>query len=256
MTELMPALFVGHGNPMNAITDNPYRRAWQAWAVKLPRPHAILCVSAHWETVVPAICSADPPKTIHDFGGFPPALYAQQYPAPGAPALVAQVQSLLGLSALVASPDWGLDHGAWSVLASLYPKADVPVAQLSLGRSLSPMGHLKLARQLAALRRAGVMLVASGNIVHNLRRLGSGPAPDWARDFDQYCAQAIERGDDDALVNYAAAPGSQMAVPTPEHYLPLLYAVGMRQPEDRLEFFNSDFDLGSLSMRSFVLAPA
>lgn len=252
-----PLLFVGHGNPMNAITDNPFRRTWARIAQTLPRPRHILCVSAHWETAAPAVCSADPPVTIHDFGGFPAALYAQQYAAPGAPALAAQVQDLLGPHAVQLTPQWGLDHGAWCVLQSLFPQADVPVCQLSLARSLSPAAHLELARALAPLRQDGCLILCSGNIVHNLRRLGPGAPPDWAVEFDDYVRIALANNDAAALVEFQrAGPCSNLAVPTLEHYLPLLYAVGARMAGDALITFNDAFDLGSLSMRSFVLAPA
>lgn len=250
-----PALFVGHGNPMNAITSNPWRQAWLDLGARLPRPQAILCVSAHWETEQPQVCNAAQPETIHDFGGFPPALFAQQYPAPGAPALAARVSELAAQAGrqVTATPAWGLDHGAWSLLASLFPKADVPVCQLSLARAYAPSDHLALARCLQPLRNEGVLVLCSGNIVHNLRRLdfAGGPAPDWAVQFDTHVARALEHGDEAALLDIDRAG---WAVPTPEHYLPLLYAAGLRHPQDQLAFFNTGFDLGSLSMRSFVLS--
>lgn len=248
-----PALFIGHGNPMHAITDNPYRRAWAALGEALPRPRAILCVSAHWETSRSAVCTLDPPPTIHDFGGFPPALYAQRYAAPGAPALARAAQALVGESRLQLTASWGLDHGAWCVLSALYPHADVPVVQLSLGRELTPAAHLQLARDLRALREDGVLLLASGNIVHNLGRLSPGHTPDWALAFDRAVAEALLRGDDEALCQYAQWPGAALSVPTPEHYLPLLYLAGMRHADDTLQMLTTDFDLGSLSMRSVRL---
>lgn len=254
MTAFTPALFVGHGNPMNAITPNAYRAAWASLAVRLPKPRAVLCVSAHWETASPQVCIADRPRTIHDFHGFPPELFAQQYPAPGAPELGQQVQALLGAGAVALTSDWGLDHGAWCPLQSFFPQADVPVAQLSLARTFTPSEHFDFAKRLAPLRRAGVMILCSGNVVHNLRMLGTGAAPAWAREFDDYVARAVLAGDDDALIAYSmAGAGARLAVPTPEHYLPLLYAVAVRQPGDRASFFVDGFDLGSVSMRSLLL---
>lgn len=261
MTPRSPVLFIGHGNPMNAITDNPWRQAWVALGeqLRMAPPKAILCVSAHWETALPLVCSADPPETLHDFGGFPPALFAQRYPAPGAPAWAACVVTLAAQAGqeVVATQDWGLDHGAWTVLASLFPQAEVPVCQLSLARSHAWPDHLALARSLAPLREEGVLVLCSGNIVHNLRQLqpAGGPPPDWARDFDLHVAQALEAGDDEALVHIdRAGAAARLAVPTPEHYLPLLYAAGLRHPQDQLTFFNAGFDLGSLSMRSVMLS--
>lgn len=248
-----PVLFIGHGNPMRAITDNPYRRAWQLLGAGLPRPRAILCVSAHWETGRSAVCVQDLPPTIHDFGGFPPELHAQRYPAPGAPALAREAQALVGAARLQLTDRWGLDHGAWCVLSALFPAADVPVAQLSLGRDLSPSAHLKLARDLRPLRDQGVLLLASGNIVHNLGRLSPGHTPDWALAFDRAIADALAQGDESALCAYGQLPGAALSVPTPEHYLPLLYLAGVRHPDEPLQMLTADFDLGSLSMRSIRL---
>ena len=254
MPSLTPALFVGHGNPMNAITPNRFSKAWRELGARLKQPRAILCVSAHWRTPTTEVCSADQPRTMHDFSGFPAELYAQVYPAPGAPFLAQRVQELLGQPAVQQSTQWGLDHGAWCVLRSLFPAANVPVCQLSLSHTLDCAGHLALAKQLAPLRQEGIMLIGSGNVVHNLRQLSAGPPPVWAREFDDYIAQAIERGDEAALVGYRNGPGSAMAVPTAEHYLPLLYFAGVRQPQDQLECFVDGFDLGSISMRSWVLS--
>lgn len=248
-----PLLFIGHGSPMLAITKNRWRHAWQQLGQRLPRPSAILCVSAHWETREPCICSADPPQTLHDFGGFPPALHAQQYPAPGAPQLVQRVRELA--PQVQANPGWGLDHGAWCVLASLFPAADVPVAQLSLARTLDFAGHLALARQLAPLRDEGVLILGSGNGVHNLRAAGRGPAWPWATAFDAWLAERVAAGDSAALCE----PDTEAfgdAVPTPEHYLPLLYAQGASDNADRLETVTDGIDLQSISMRSWAWWPA
>jgi len=257
MQELSPVLFIGHGNPMNAIVPNGFRTAWQDMARTLPRPQAILCVSAHWETQYPQVCTADPPATIHDFYGFPPELFAQRYAAPGAPQLLGAVQACVGDGEVSASLQWGLDHGAWCVLQALFPEADIPVAQLSLARSFAPARHFSFARQLASLRRQGVLVLCSGNIVHNLGRMRQAGPYDWAQRFDARVARALEQEDPDALVDYArAGDDAALAVPTPEHYLPLLYAAALRQPGDRLSFFAEGFDLAAISMRSLQLRGA
>lgn len=246
----MPALFIGHGSPMNAITENSFRTAWAALGRELPKPRAVLCISAHWETANPKICAVTHPETIHDFGGFPEALFAVRYSAPGSPALAQRVTALSGG---VVEPEmrWGLDHGAWQVLMHLFPQADVPVAQLSLSRAYTPMQHVAMARSLAALRDEGVMVIGSGNIVHNLRLLApDGVTPSWATAFDAAVTEAIERRDVDALADYRNLPGAPHAVPTPEHYWPLLYVMAMAAPAEPLQMFNTGYDWGSISMRS------
>ncbi len=251
----MPALFIGHGTPMNAITDNRYRNAWQIIGKSLPRPKAILCISAHWQTAGTQVCAVEKPRTIHDFGNFPAALFAQQYPADGAPGIAALIQRQLPNGIIGASHHWGLDHGAWSILQSLFPAADIPVLQLSLDTQLDFAQHFKLASQLAGLREQGIMLIASGNIVHNLHLLDAqGHVPDWAHTFDDYVKQALTSVDDDALIHIErTGPAAKLAVPTDEHYLPLLYIAAVRQPDDQLEFYTETFDLGVLSMRSLIL---
>lgn len=249
MSSRMPAVFIGHGSPMNAITDNPFRSAWQALGSELPRPRAVLCVSAHWETAAPMVCTADPPCTLHDFGGFPPALFAVRYPASGSPHLVQRVMDLAG-GDVSTNPGWGLDHGAWQVLMHLFPATDVPVVQLSLARSYTAGQHLDLARKLSVLREEGVLILGSGNIVHNLRQLGGDVTPDWAAEFDAAVTTAIVDGNLRALADYGALPGAALAVPTPEHYWPLLYVLATRHADDRLRFLTECFDLGSISMRS------
>lgn len=249
----MPAMFIGHGNPMNAITDNPYREAWLKLGGTLPKPKAIMCISAHWQTRGTQVCVAENPQTIHDFGGFPAELFAQQYPAPGAPEFAKLACDLLP-SQIKCTLDWGLDHGAWSVLQSLFPDADVPVFQLSLDLNLNFSEHFQLAKKLADLREIGIMMIGSGNIVHNLGRLNmQGKTPDWAINFDEYVKQALEAKDEDALLDIArAGESASLSVPTDEHYLPLLYITAMRQSDDKLEFLTDSFDLGSLSMRSVI----
>jgi 4,5-DOPA dioxygenase extradiol len=250
----MPALFIGHGNPMNAITNNPYREAWQNLSKTLPKPKAILCISAHWQTHGTQVCAVLKPKTIHDFGGFPAELFTQQYLAPGAPEYAKLVCEMLRERNVINSIEWGLDHGAWSILQSLFPKADVPVFQLSLDVNLSFSEHFKLAKQLAGLREQGVMILGSGNIVHNLGRLNmQGKTPEWAIEFDEYVKQALESNNDEALLDIAKAGNSAMlSVPTEEHYLPLLYIAAMKHADDNMQFLTDSFDLGTLSMRSVI----
>lgn len=248
----LPTMFIGHGNPMNAITCNPYRETWLELGKTLPRPQAILCVSAHWQTRGTQVCIAEQPKTIHDFGGFPKELFAQQYPAPGSPEYANRVCNLFTPGTITPTQNWGLDHGAWSILQSLFPAADVPVFQLSLDVDLDFSAHFALARQLASLRERGVMIIASGNIVHNLSELYPQAEPtDWALNFDHYVKTALETGDDPALINITRAGDSaELAVPSAEHYLPLLYIAAIRHAEDKMHFFTDTFDLGTLSMRS------
>lgn len=253
---LQPALFLGHGNPMHAINASSYSQAWARLGQQLPQPRAILCVSAHWETGGTQVCALETPPTIHDFGGFPPALFAVQYPAPGAPELAQQLVQLLG-SACSAVNDWGLDHGAWAVLRHLYPAADLPVVQLSLDRNLAAAEHYALAQQLTPLREQGVLILGSGNIVHNLARLNwqadAAPLP-WAESFDNWAKDAMQRGDHPALINYASeGEAARLSVPTPEHYLPLLYILAQQQPDDRLTFPIEGFELGGISMRSVLI---
>ena len=250
----MPAIFIGHGNPMNAITDNPYKYAWVTLGKTLPRPNAILCISAHWQTHGTQVCVAEKPRTIHDFGGFPAELFAQQYPAPGAPDYAEMTRDLLPAGTITATDNWGLDHGAWSVLQSLFPTADVPVFQLSLDINLDFAAHHALARQLASLREHGVMVIGSGNIVHNLRLLNpQGETPQWAVNFDSYIKTALETGDDDALIHIErTGESAKFAMPSEEHYLPLLYIAAMRHADDNMRFLTEEFDLGSLSMRSVI----
>lgn len=255
-TERMPLLFVGHGNPMLSITDNVFRGAWEALGRTLPRPSAILCISAHWLTRGTFVTMAEQPATIHDFGGFPQELFDQQYPAPGAVDYARMTIAEVRDVAVHEDYSWGLDHGAWCVLKPMFPEATIPVFQLSLDVRQPAAAHYALARQLAFLRSRGVLIVCSGNIVHNLRMLQTGGGVyDWAREFDTFVAGRIEAQDDQALIDYEQlGRAARLAVPTNDHYLPLLYALGLRDPRDRLAFFNDQFDLGSLSMRSVVLS--
>jgi 4,5-DOPA dioxygenase extradiol len=251
----MPALFVGHGNPMNAIRTNAFRTAWTELGARLPRPKAILCVSAHWETRNAYVTATETPETIHDFYGFPKALFDVRYPAAGSPALAARVAALVASERVRLDPGRGLDHGAWSVLVAMYPDADVPVVQLSIDTSRPGRHHYALARQLLPLRDEGVLVLGSGNVVHNLREFDFlDPTPlAWAGRADAEVRGHVAAGRHEALMDY---PGSnadaRLAVPTPEHYLPLLYAIALQQPGETAEFFN-DRVQGSISMTSVLI---
>ena len=256
-TPRMPALFVGHGNPMNAIEDTSYARAWKELGERLPRPQAILCVSAHWMTRGGALAHIGArPKTIHDFGGFPPELYRQQYPAPGAPDFAKATIELVRSTHLEPDEQWGLDHGAWSVLIRMFPNADIPVFQLSLDLSRSPDAHLELARELRPLRERGVLVIGSGNLVHNLSAMNPGGPPyDWAQGFDELMKDRIAAGDATGVAHALnASRMARLSHPTPEHFLPALYPLGVADAADALSFFTESFDLGSISMRSFLLS--
>ncbi len=253
MTVRMPVLFLGHGSPMNAIEDNAWRRGWASVAASLPRPKTVLCVSAHWETSgAAAVSAAERPVTIHDFGGFPQALFDVQYAAPGDPALAARVGVLLAPDAVVQHPTRGLDHGAWSVLMPMYPEADVPIVQLSLDRSKPNAWHHAAGARLAALRDEGVLIVSSGDIVHNLRDVNfrTGATPDWAPRFNETAKQLIEAGDHGPLINWEGlGPDAHAAINSAEHYLPLLYALGAADPGEPVSVFNDDVFAG-ISMTS------
>ena len=253
----MPALFVGHGNPMNAIERNEFRGNWAALGMSLPRPKSILCVSAHWETRNAYVTATDAPETIHDFYGFPRALFDVRYPAPGEPALARRVAELVATERVRLDPGRGLDHGAWSVLVAMYPEADVPVVQLSMDTSLPGRHHYELARQLAPLRDEGVLVMGSGNIVHNLRRTDRRLADsgfDWAIEFDARVKGLIDAGDHQALIRYdQLGRAAQLSVPTSEHYLPLLYALAVKDEAEPIAYFNDAATMGSISMRSLII---
>jgi 4,5-DOPA dioxygenase extradiol len=251
----MPALFIGHGNPMNAIEDTEFSRAWAEVARSLPKPHAVLCVSAHWETEGTRVTAMEQPKTIHDFYGFPPALFEKQYPAPGSPELARMTVETLRESHVGLDSERGLDHGAWAVLCQMYPKADVPVVQLSLNERKPPAFHYELGRELRALRKKGVLIIGSGNIVHNLREMAwEDTAYDWALEFDAKMKDLILAGDHKAIVDYSKLGRSaRLAVPTLDHYLPLLYVLGAQDKADSVGFFADKVTLGSMSMRSVRL---
>lgn len=255
----MPVLFVGHGSPMNVIEDNRFSRGFAALRELVPRPSAILAVSAHWYVPGTYLTGDVRPRTIHDFSGFPPALYEIQYPAPGKVDLAERVRAALGSERAALSTDWGLDHGTWSVLRWMFPEADIPVVQLSLDRRLAPERHYELARSLAELRHEGVLILGSGNVVHNLRdaftrmRTRSTETPDWALRFDADVKQALAQHDAAALLKlWPGGSDARLAHPTPDHWLPLLYALAASAPDDAVRFPTEGFDLGSISMRNVV----
>jgi 4,5-DOPA dioxygenase extradiol len=251
----MPALFVGHGAPMNAVEDTAFARSWRALGESLPRPKAILCVSAHWVEHGIAITASDRPATVHDFYGFPPEYYRLSYPAPGDAALVARTAALFAPVTVRPVADRGFDHGTWSVLMRMYPEADIPVVQLGLDADRPLAAHFDLARKLGPLRDEGVLVIGSGNIVHNLGmlRFGANEAPDWALRFDSTVRAAIEAGDHDMLADPRRfGEDWRLAVPTAEHYVPMLYALALRREADSLNFFNESVS-STLSMTSFVL---
>ena len=251
----MPALFVGHGSPMNAIEDNAWRRSWQALGKRLPRPKAILCVSAHWETEGVFVGSAEKPDTIHDFRGFPKALFDVRYPAPGSPDLAHRVAELVDDPRVHFDSHRGLDHGVWSVLQPMFPEADIPVVPLSLSILQPGAWHYDFAQQLAPLRDEGVLVVGTGNIVHNLRywRQGQTEPLDWAQRFDEDIAERIAEGHHEGMLGYATlGPDALMAIPSPDPYLPLLYVLALQRDEDPVEFFNEDV-VGPISMRSVII---
>lgn len=250
----MPALFLGHGSPMNAIEDNAFTRTLAALGVRLPRPKAVLCVSAHWLTTGTAVTGMESPRTIHDFGGFPEELYEARYPAPGSPELAGRVRDALGGAARIDAAEWGLDHGAWSVLRHLYPEADVPVVQLGIDYGAPARRHFEIGEKLRPLRDEGVLILGSGNVVHNLRKISFDEDADpaaWAVEFDAWVKERLTARDFAPLLgDLAAAPSGRLAVPTPDHYDPLLYVLGAADERDELRFEYEGIQNGSLSMRS------
>ncbi|GAA4463598.1 4,5-DOPA dioxygenase extradiol [Nemorincola caseinilytica] len=256
---LMPVLFIGHGNPMNAIEDNAYHKSWQALGKQLPRPQAILSVSAHWITKGTRVTGNTHPKTIHDFGGFPKQLFDQQYPAPGSPQFAEMAKKLVTHSHIQTDDSWGLDHGTWSVLLPMYPAADIPVFQLSLDYDQPTSYHYEIGKQLGKLREKGVLIIGSGNLVHNLGAVdwsGTGKKVyDWAQEFDTRFTQWIEKGDHASVLNYQKILGNTatMAHPTYDHLLPLFYILGLQQKNEKITWFNDRFDMSSISMRSMII---
>ncbi|TNE81427.1 MAG: 4,5-DOPA dioxygenase extradiol [Bacteroidetes bacterium] len=254
-SEEMPILFVGHGNPMNAIEDNVYSKMWKKLGTKLPTPKAILVVSAHWETKGTQVLVSEKPRTIHDFGGFPRKLFEQQYPAPGAPAFAKETAKLMLPTKVAEDLTWGLDHGTWSVLLPMYPEAKIPVYQLSLDYTQGAAYHYKIASQLSKLRKKGVLIVGSGNVVHNLGRVqwGKQGGYDWAVEFDTKVKNYIDTENHQALVDYTKIGNSaNLSIPSNEHYLPLLYVLANRKKGEKPLYFNDTLEMGSISMRSVI----
>ena len=249
----MPAIFVGHGNPMNIIRRNRWTEGWRSLGTVIPKPRAILAVSAHWYLPATMLTAMPHPRTIHDFGGFPQELYEIRYPAPGDPALARRVRDVLAPIPVEFDEKWGLDHGAWSVLYHMFPKADIPVVQLSIDRTQPPSFHYKIGKLLAPLRNEGVLLLGSGNLVHNLQtyewdRPDVG-AFDWASRFEEKVRGLLQAGKDAQLIDYPAIGSeAKLSVPTPDHYLPLLYVLGSRREGEGVSFPTEGFDGGSMSM--------
>jgi 4,5-DOPA dioxygenase extradiol len=257
---MMPALFIGHGSPMNGIEDNLFSNTWKKLGTDLPVPKAVLVVSAHWLTNGTFVTAVDKPQTIHDFGGFPQALFDAQYPAPGAPELAQSISELITQPAVGLDHEWGLDHGSWTILKHIYPNADIPVLQLSIDYNQPPQFHYDLAKQLGSLRKRGVLIIGSGNMVHNLRMVDFARLNednygfDWAFELNELFKQKIEAGDHAALIDYTRLhSAAKLAIPTPDHYYPLLYSLGLQQKQDNLRFFNDRAVAGSLTMTSVLL---
>ena len=253
MPDLMPTLFIGHGNPMNALAKNTYTEGWTAIGRSMPRPQAVLAISAHWYIPGCGVTANVVPQTIHDFGGFPPELYEVQYPVPGSPELARRVKELLAPVPVKLDESWGLDHGTWSVLIHLFPRADIPVVQLAIDERQPTLFHYELGKRLAPLRKAGVLIVGSGNLVHNLPSYAWGRAGvdafDWAVRFEKRVRELLRAGDDAPLVAYEGlGRDALLSIPTPDHYLPLLYNLGLRRKEDPVTFPVEGVDGGSVSM--------
>ncbi|HLY92585.1 MAG TPA: 4,5-DOPA dioxygenase extradiol [Candidatus Angelobacter sp.] len=253
MSNILPALFIGHGNPMNALLKNPYTKAWSTLGQNIPRPRAVLAISAHWFAPGTGVTVTTSPRTIHDFGGFPAELYQVKYPAPGDPELARRVQELLAPTPVALDESWGLDHGSWAVLCHVYPQADVPVVQLSIDETQPPEFHYEIGRRLAPLREEGVLIVGSGNLVHNLHAYAWGRHVvepfDWAVRFEQQAREMLLAAEHRPLVDYEKlGRDALLSIPTPDHYLPLLYVIGARQEKDPISFPVEGVDGGSISM--------
>jgi len=253
MQVIMPAIFFGHGNPLNAIQQNSYTEAWARIGKSIPKPTAILAISAHWYLPATLVTAVTQPRTIHDFGGFPPELYRVQYPAPGSPQLAERVQQLLHPNPVGLDYDWGLDHGTWSVLCHVFPDADIPVVQLSIDETQPATFHYELAQRLAPLREENILVVGSGNLVHNLHAYAWGRHPvepfDWATRFETEAKAHLSAGNHQSLIDYVSlGKDALLSIPTPEHYLPLLYVIALRQQTEEVSFPVVGVDGGSISM--------
>jgi len=259
-SEIMPVLFLGHGSPMNAIEENEFVEGFRKIGKEIPKPTSILVISAHWETRGTYVTAMPRPRTIHDFGGFPPALFAVQYPAPGNPVLATDIRNTITNETVLPDESWGLDHGAWSVVKHLYPDADVPVLQMSLNYYKTPAQHFELAKELMFLRRKGVLIIGSGNLIHNLslvdwRKLHSpGYAFDWAVEAREKMNSYILDGNFTSLINYEKLGKEfKLSIPTPDHYMPLLYTLALKGQNEDIRLFNDEFLGGSLSMTSLKI---
>ena len=259
-TEPMPVLFLGHGSPMNAIEENEFVQGFRKTGKEIPRPNAVLCISAHWETRGTYVTAMEKPKTIHDFGGFPKELYDVQYPAPGNPELANETKGLVKKTEVGLDVNWGLDHGAWSVIKHMYPNADVPVIEMSLDYYQTPQYHYELAKELAPLRKKGVLIIGSGNMVHNLRMVAwdklneTGYGYDWALEARHKMKKFILENDHNQLINFRSQGKEfDLAIPTPEHYLPLLYAIALKEENEMISLFNDKAIAGSLAMTSLKI---
>ncbi|HET8828847.1 MAG TPA: 4,5-DOPA dioxygenase extradiol [Pelobium sp.] len=258
-TDKMPVLFLGHGSPMNAIEENEFVSAFRKLGKDLVRPNAILCISAHWETKGTFVTAMQNPPTIHDFGGFPQALFDVQYPAPGSPELAQHTKNIITKTEVGLDDKWGLDHGAWSVIKHLYPNADIPIIQMSIDYSQSPKYHYELAKEISSLRRKGILIIGSGNMVHNLRlvawdRLNQQYAFDWATEANEAMKSHILNGDHQKLIDFKSqGKAFDLAIPTPEHYLPLLYTLGLKEENEEVTLFNDKPIGGSLTMTSIKI---
>jgi 4,5-DOPA dioxygenase extradiol len=250
-----PLLFVGHGSPMNGIEDNEFSQRWKEMGKNLPTPKAVLVVSAHWFTKGTFITAMENPKTIHDFYGFPKALFDVEYPAPGNPALATETAALVHKTKVGLDHEWGLDHGTWSVVKNMFPHANIPVLQLSIDYTQKPQYHYELAAEIAALRKKGVLIIGSGNMVHNLGILDwkrPDDGYDWANEMNDKFKQLISTGDHRSLINYEQlGSAAKLSIPTPEHYLPMLYILGLKEEKENISFFNDKTMMGSISMTSF-----
>jgi 4,5-DOPA dioxygenase extradiol len=260
-TETMPVLFLGHGSPMNAIEENEFVQGFRTVGNTIQRPKAILCISAHWETKGTYVTAMEMPKTIHDFGGFPQELFEVQYPAPGSPELAMETKNMVSSRQLELDHSWGLDHGAWSVIKHLYPSADVPVIQMSLDYNMSPSSHYELAKELALLRKKGILIIGSGNMVHNLgvldwnRNQTDDYAFDWAKEAKESLKSSIVNKDHQSLINYKQGGiAINKAIPTPEHFLPLIYSLALQSSKDDISIFNDKSVLGSIAMTSVMIS--
>ena len=256
LTEKMPVLFLGHGSPMNAIEENEFVTAFRNVGKQIKKPTAILCISAHWETKGTYVTAMEMPRTIHDFGGFPQALFNVQYPAHGSPALASETKTLITKTSVELDDKWGLDHGAWSVIKHLYPNADVPVIQMSIDYTQPAQYHYDLAKQLASLRNKGVLIIGSGNMVHNLRmvawdKINEQFAFDWAAEANQKMKEYILNGNHQPLIDFKSqGTAFNLAIPTPEHFMPLIYTFALQEKEEQITLFNDKAIAGSLTMTS------